>query len=60
MSDHVELLFDIDHRARAIAEDLGVRLERPPALNDDPVFVEALAALVRERAGPWLTETRAA
>jgi ferrochelatase len=50
VSDHVEILFDVDVRARAIAEGLGIRLERPPALNDDPVFVEALAELVRARA----------
>ena len=37
-----------------------MRLERPPALNDDPVFVETLAGLVRERAGGWLGEARAA
>jgi ferrochelatase len=60
VSDHVELLFDVDTRARAIAEGLGMRLERPPALNDDPVFVRALATLVRERAEPWLGEARAA
>jgi ferrochelatase len=60
VSDHVELLFDIDLRARAVAERLGMRLERPPALNDDPVFVEALAELVRERAAGWLEEARAA
>jgi ferrochelatase len=50
VSDHVELLFDVDVRARAVAESLGMRLERPPALNDDPVFVDALADLVRSRA----------
>ena len=60
VSDHVEILFDIDHRARSIADDLGMRLERPPALNDDPVFIEALADLVRERAADWLEEARAA
>jgi ferrochelatase len=60
VSDHVELLFDIDHRAKGIADGLGMRLERPPALNDDPVFVGMLATLVRERAEPWLTEARAA
>jgi protoheme ferro-lyase len=31
-----------------------MRLERPPALNDDAVFVAALAALVRERAAAWI------
>ncbi len=60
VSDHVELLFDIDVRARAIADEVGMRLERPPALNDDPVFIEALAVLVRERAARWLAEARAA
>ncbi len=54
VSEHVEILFDIDQRARTIADGLGVRLERPPALNDDPVFVEALADLVRQRAAGWL------
>jgi protoporphyrin/coproporphyrin ferrochelatase len=50
VSDHVELLFDVDVKARAVADELGMRLERPPALNDDPVFIEALAELVRGRA----------
>lgn len=60
VSDHVELLYDIDVRARGIARDLGVRLERPSALNDDPRFVDALADTVRTRAARWLEEARAA
>ena len=51
VSDHVELLYDVDHRARAAAERLGLRLERPPALNDDPVFVAGLAGAIRDVAG---------
>jgi ferrochelatase len=47
VSDHVEILFDVDVRAAGIARDLGMRLERPRALNDDPVFIAALAELVR-------------
>jgi protoporphyrin/coproporphyrin ferrochelatase len=50
VSDHVEILFDLDRRAAATARELGIRFERPPALNDDPVFVSVLARLVRERA----------
>jgi ferrochelatase len=60
VSDHVELLFDVDVRAKRVADRLGVRLERPPALNDDPVFIGALAELVRARSEPWLPVTRAA
>ena len=59
VSDHVELLFDVDRKAAAVAAELGMRLERPPALNDDPVFVAALAKLVRERAAAP-TRSRAA
>ncbi|MGH3133030.1 MAG: ferrochelatase [Gaiellaceae bacterium] len=60
VSDHVEILFDVDVRARAVADRLGMRFERPPALNDDPVFVESLADLVRTRAARWVEGARAA
>jgi len=59
VSDHVELLFDVDVRAQGVAQRVGVRLERPPALNDDPRFVAALAEIVRDRASAW-TGARAA
>ena len=58
VSDHVELLFDVDRKAAAVATELGMRLERPPALNDDATFIAALAELVRKRASA--TESRAA
>jgi protoporphyrin/coproporphyrin ferrochelatase len=51
VSDHVEILFDIDHKAAAVAARLGMRLERPPALNDDPLFIATLAEVVRARVG---------
>jgi protoporphyrin/coproporphyrin ferrochelatase len=47
VADHVEILYDIDIEARQVAEKAGVRLERPPALNDDPLFIQALAVAVR-------------
>ncbi len=53
VSDHVELLYDVDVRAQGVAKRLGLRLERPPALNDDPRFVDALAEIVRDRAARW-------
>ena len=54
VSDHVEVLFDIDRKAAGVAAGLGMRLERPPALNDDPRFIGALAEPRRERAAPLL------
>lgn len=52
--DHVEILYDIDILAQGVSHGLGVRLERPPALNDDPLYVETVADLIRERAAKWL------
>ncbi len=57
VADHVELLYDIDIRARATAERLGMALERPSALNDDPVFVHGLAELIRGVTDDWLAGT---
>lgn len=50
VSDHVELLYDIDIQAQAMARELDMRLERPPALNTDPTFIAGLARIIRERA----------
>jgi protoporphyrin/coproporphyrin ferrochelatase len=56
VSDHVEILFDIDIEAQAAAREHGVRLERPPALNTDPLFIGQLAELIRSKAAAWLPE----
>jgi protoporphyrin/coproporphyrin ferrochelatase len=46
VSDHLEILWDLDIEARAKAAELGLELERIESLNDDPEFVRALAAIV--------------
>lgn len=51
--DHVEILYDIDIKAQGVAKELGIRLERPPALNLDPLYVDTLVALIEERAEKW-------
>lgn len=54
VSDHVEILYDIDIKAQAAAREHGVRLERPPSLNDDPLYIDTLCDLITQRAAPWL------
>ena len=49
VSDHLEILWDLDVEARDRAAELGLDLERIESLNADPAFVRALASLVRER-----------
>jgi protoporphyrin/coproporphyrin ferrochelatase len=49
VSDHLEILWDLDIEAREKAEELGLEVTRIESLNDDPAFVRALANVV-ERA----------
>jgi ferrochelatase len=45
--DHVEVLYDLDIEARAVAAEAGLRLHRAQAANDHPAFIAMLADLVR-------------
>jgi protoporphyrin/coproporphyrin ferrochelatase len=48
VSDHLEILWDLDVEARERAAELGLELDRIESLNDDPAFIRALAELVRQ------------
>ena len=49
ISDHLEILYDVDIEAKERAQEAGVRLERTASLNADPGFLAAMAAAVRPR-----------
>lgn len=49
VSDHVEILFDIDIAAQEVAGELGMTLVRPPALNTDPLFIGTLASVIERK-----------
>ena len=51
VSDHLEILWDLDVEARERAAELGLELDRIESLNDDPAFIRALASLVRSTLG---------
>jgi ferrochelatase len=51
VSDHLEILWDLDVEAREKAAALGIELERIESLNDDPEFVRALAGVVKQALG---------
>ncbi len=48
VSDHVEVLYDIDIGFRRFAEQRGILLRRTESLNDSPAFVRALVAVVEK------------
>jgi ferrochelatase len=45
-ADHLEVLFDLDIEATAVAEEVGLAFARTRSLNDDPNVMAALADLV--------------
>jgi ferrochelatase len=47
VSDHLEVLFDLDVEASGVAEQAGVAFARTASLNDDPAFLAILAGVVR-------------
>jgi ferrochelatase len=48
VSDHLEILWDLDVEAREKAAELGIEFDRIDSLNDDPAFIAALADLARQ------------
>jgi ferrochelatase len=48
VSDHLEILWDLDIESRERAAELGLELDRIESLNDDPAFLRALAEVVQK------------
>lgn len=47
VSDHLEVLYDLDIEASQVATDAGLAFARTGSLNDDPTVMAALASRVR-------------
>ena len=46
LTDHVEVIWDLDTQARQTAESLGVRTVRVPTVGTHPAFLDSLADLI--------------
>jgi protoporphyrin/coproporphyrin ferrochelatase len=49
LSDHMEVMYDLDQEARHKADELGLTLVRAGTAGTHPKFVEMLVELIRER-----------
>lgn len=49
VSDHVEILYDVDTLFRNYAKERGIQLRRPESLNDSPLFMAALAEVANQK-----------
>jgi protoporphyrin/coproporphyrin ferrochelatase len=58
VSDHMEVVWDLDHEAKEVADQLGVQLVRAATVGVHPSFVTMIRELIEERgdgAAPPLT-----
>ncbi|WP_085169861.1 ferrochelatase [Paenibacillus barengoltzii] len=46
VSDHLEVLYDLDIEAKTVAKELDMRLERIESLNTEPLYMEALSDVI--------------
>ena len=51
VSDHLEVLYDIDVECVELAQSKGLQIMRTESLNASPAFIEALEVLALERLG---------
>ena len=52
ISDHLEVVWDLDTEAAATASKLGLRVERAATPGNDPRFIAMIRDLIRERLDP--------
>jgi ferrochelatase len=48
VSDHIEVLYDLDREAADVCRAIGLPMVRAEAANDDPIFLDMLADVVRK------------
>ncbi|MFN0055715.1 MAG: ferrochelatase [Planctomycetales bacterium] len=49
LSDHMEVLYDLDDEARRVADELGLHMVRASTVGTHPLFVRMIRELVLER-----------
>jgi ferrochelatase len=49
ISDHMEVLYDLDTEARAVSEEIGINMIRAATVGTHPAFVSMIRELILER-----------
>jgi len=52
VSDHMEIIYDLDTEARALCQELGLNMIRAATAGAHPAFVEMIRELIMERIDP--------
>lgn len=49
ISDHMEVMYDLDDEAKQLCDELGIQMQRAATVGTDPRFVTMIRQLVEER-----------
>jgi ferrochelatase len=49
LSDHMEVLYDLDHEAKQLADTLSIQMVRAATVGTHPLFIRMIRELVEER-----------
>lgn len=52
ISDHIEVLYDLDVEAKQLADELGMKMVRARSAGTHPAFIAMLRELIQERLDP--------
>lgn len=52
VSDHMEIIYDLDTEARALSQELGLNMIRAATAGTHPAFIEMIRELIMERIDP--------
>jgi ferrochelatase len=55
VSDHMEVVYDLDTEARQLCEQLGLNMVRAATVGTHPVFIKMIRELILERLSPEAT-----
>lgn len=58
LSDHMEVMFDLDVEAKDVCEEIGLPMSRAKSVGTHPVFVEMIVDLIEERMTPEQCEVQ--
>ena len=51
LSDHMEVLFDLDEEAKTLCDEIGLPMSRASTVGTHPAFIACLGELIQERLG---------
>jgi ferrochelatase len=54
VSDHMEIVYDLDSEARALCVELGMNMIRAATVGTHPIFVKMIRELIMERMDPTM------